>query len=490
MATRAVSLRLAAATAVAAAAGGGGGGAGARAGAACGGIGAAALLAPCAAAAAVGVTAAAGWAPGGARAMASSRTASARRRSKARSHVDLVLLELRRRDRGAAAELEEAAAGVFGAYYNPTHVRTGRKELTKLMLEDKITSWYAKVSMKHDPMFMSPDYEEYVAAAGAALCSERPRAPWRPSQSLTVARSRLAPRLSSAVAALTANWRRWKSADDRANLGASSPRRRSARRASLASLRAAPTYHQLMVLFFVRHHPCELTIVITPKLEGDGDLGAVNAARCALLRGACASSPASRLAVPAGSTELQRVGCGTSLLPGRPLGSPPPPPGPRACRAPCATSSPPESPPAALTPAAGACGAQRWLPLARSPSYAVPTRAHRLRCFPTQPLLMSEKLFFGSTVRIHHFARRTLVERARRSSGHFPAPPDARTHSRSAMHRATPRGTSTTSDAPAQHVARPRGFWPTNEQMASVRCFKLRHLRRWRARGSMHGGLR
>ena len=45
------------------------------------------------------------------------------------------------------------------------------------MLEDKITSWYAKVSMKHDPMFMSPDYEEYVAAAGAALCSERPRAP-------------------------------------------------------------------------------------------------------------------------------------------------------------------------------------------------------------------------------------------------------------------------------------------------------------------------
>ena len=308
MATRAVSLRLAAATAVAAAAGGGGGGAGARAGAACGGVGAAALLAPCAAAAAVGVTAAAGWAPGGARAMASSRTASARRRSKARSHVDLVLLELRRRDRGAAAELEEAAAGVFGAYYNPTHVRTGRKELTKLMLEDKITSWYAKVSMKHDPMFMSPDYEEYVAAAGAALCSERPRAPWRPSQSLTVARSRLAPRPSSAVAALTANWRRWKSADDRANLGASSPRRRSARRASLASLRAAPTYHQLMVLFFVRHHPCELTIVITPKLEGDGDLGAVNAARCALLRGACASSPASRLAVPAGSTELQRVG--------------------------------------------------------------------------------------------------------------------------------------------------------------------------------------
>ena len=74
--------------------------------------------------------------------------------------------------------------------------------------------------------------------------------------------------------------------------------------------------------------------------------------------------------------------------------------------------------------------------------------------------------------------------------GHFPLPTDARTHSRSAMHRATPRGTSTTSDAPAQHVARPRGLSPSNEQMASVRCFKLRHLRRWRARGSMHGGLR
>ena len=86
-------------------------------------------------------------------------------RTKARTHTDLILLELRRRDRAGAMELQEAACGVFGHYFNPSHVRTGRKELRKLMFQDKVTNWYADASTKHDPFFFSPDYEEYVGSA-------------------------------------------------------------------------------------------------------------------------------------------------------------------------------------------------------------------------------------------------------------------------------------------------------------------------------------